>query len=281
MSKPFDIDPDARNRATALTGPAVLAGVSALALATLAGVLALPPSAPAQAQAVERPAPNVRKPEAGDRGGRSAPVPGDRPGGSQGGGANAQEQGPSLDFLGPHAEKPFAQAFQQGFPETPRQRAKVLSNLYAYLATAPDATSAAEIAAVIERVWLISGSDTISVLMERAMRAATLKQYDLSIRLLDAVVELAPDFPEGWNRRAFVHFMSDNRVRALGDLRRALALDPSHFKAMQGLAQIMKESDEKAAALKAYRKLREIHPFAEGLEESIRELEAEIEGQGI
>jgi len=235
-----------------------------------------PATLTALAQGAEPPAPNVRKPEPQDR--RLPAAPPARNGAPS---ADADQQEPSLDFLGPHADKPFAQAFQEGFPETPRQRAKVLSNLYAYLATAPDAASAQEIAAVIERVWLISGSDTISVLMERAVRAAALKQYDLAIELLDAVVELAPDFPEGWNRRAFVHFMSDNRVRAMGDLRRALALDPSHFKAMQGLAQIMKESDEKAAALKAYRKLREIHPYAEGVDESIRELEAEIEGQGI
>ncbi|MEL7049124.1 MAG: tetratricopeptide repeat protein, partial [Pseudomonadota bacterium] len=104
---------------------------------------------------------------------------------------------------------------------------------------------------------------------------------DLAMELLDAVVELAPDYAEGWNRRAFVNFLRDNPTGAAGDLRRVLALDPNHFKAMQGLAQILKDADQSKGALKAFRKLVEIHPFAEGAEDAIRELEIETEGQGI
>ena len=40
------------------------------------------------------------------------------------------------------------------------------------------------------------------------------------------VVDLAPDYTEAWNRRAYVHFVRNDIERALGDLRRTLALDP-------------------------------------------------------
>ena len=92
-------------------------------------------------------------------------------------------------------------------PKTPAEREKMLSDLYAHLATAGDEDSAKAVAEAIERVWVNSGSDTIDVLMERSMKAVGEKNYDLGLKLLDHVVALAPDFTEGWNRRAYVHYM--------------------------------------------------------------------------
>jgi hypothetical protein len=37
------------------------------------------------------------------------------------------------------------------------------------------------------------------------------KKVDLALKLLDSVVELAPDYTETWNRRAYVHFVQ--RIR--------------------------------------------------------------------
>jgi tetratricopeptide (TPR) repeat protein len=69
--------------------------------------------------------------------------------------------------------------------------------------------------------------------------------------------------------------------RALGDLRRTLALDPHHFKALDGLAQILREIGQKKAALKAFKELLEVHPYWSGAKQAIEELEREVEGQGI
>lgn len=168
-----------------------------------------------------------------------------------------------------------------GLPSTPEERDKVLSDLYAHLATADDEQSAQLIAHSIERIWLHSGSDTISLLMERAVKAAEDKRYDLAIDLLDAVVELAPDFAEGWNRRALVHYLRDELGPALGDLRRTLALEPNHFKALDGLVQILREMGEKKAALKALQQLLSVHPYWQGGNQALEELSREVEGQRI
>lgn len=168
-----------------------------------------------------------------------------------------------------------------GLPATPADRVRILEGLYAHLATADGEQSAQLIAQSIERIWLHSGSETVSVLMERAIRAAEEKRLDLAIQLLDAVVELAPDYAEGWNRRALVHYMRDDYALALGDLRRALALEPNHFKALDGLVQILREMGEKKAALKALQQLLAIHPHWQGGKQTLEELSREVEGQGI
>lgn len=164
-------------------------------------------------------------------------------------------------------------------PSTPAERTKLLSNLYAYLATAEDDKQAAPIAQAIERLWLFADSDTIGVLMDRGAKAIADKDYDLGLRFMDAVVDLAPDYAEGWNRRAYVHFLRNDVERMVGDLRRCLALEPNHFRALEGLAQVMRETGQKKAALKAYERLLEVHPNTPGLQDAIKELSRDVDGQ--
>jgi predicted Zn-dependent protease len=166
-------------------------------------------------------------------------------------------------------------------PKTPAERDRTLSDLYAQLATAEDEASAKAIADSVERIWLHSGSPTVDLLFGRAMQAISQKNYDLALTFIDHVVEQAPDFTEAWNRRAFVHFQRNQVALALGDLRRALALDSSHFKALDGLAQVLRDIGEKRAALAVLKRLHDVHPYWAGAAQAIEELTRDIEGQGI
>jgi tetratricopeptide (TPR) repeat protein len=174
-----------------------------------------------------------------------------------------------------------ARAVVPGAPSTMGQRNKALSDLYARLATADDHQSAKSISAAIERLWHYTGSDTISLMMERALGALQSKDAELSLRLLDSVVSLAPTFAEGWNRRAYVHYLQKDYGSALADLRRALTLDPNHFKALDGLGNVMRQIGRKDAALVAFRMLLDIHPFWSGAKQAVQELKRDVEGQDI
>ena len=190
-----------------------------------------------------------------------------------------------IPLLGAPLAVTAAQTPQAGrhssLPKTPEEREKALSDLYALLATADSEESAKAIADGIERVWLSSGSATVDLLMERAIKAIAEKKLDLALKLLDHVVELAPDFAEGWNQRGYVHFARNDLGRALGDLRRVLALDPNHFNSLDVLARILREIGQKKAALQAYRQLLDVYPFWPGARQAIDELSRDVEGQGI
>jgi tetratricopeptide (TPR) repeat protein len=183
------------------------------------------------------------------------------------------EQAPSSAPGGPLAGGKLA------MPSNSAERSKLLANLYAYLATAENSQQAQPIAQSIERLWLYTSSDTIALLMERAFRATTEKNLDLAIQLLDAVTSLAPDYAEGWNRRAYVHYLRNDVERMVGDLRRCLALEPNHYRALDGLAQVLRETGQKPAALKAYERLIEVHPNAPGAQDAIKELNRDVGGQ--
>ena len=170
---------------------------------------------------------------------------------------------------------------QDRLPKTADEKSKVLADLYAHLAAADSAETAKKVQSTIERLWGYSGSDTVALLMQRAAKALGAKDYDGAIKFMDYVVLLAPDYAEGFNRRAFIHFSRNDMPSAVGDLRRALALEPNHFKALDGLAQIWRQMGNSKAALSVVKQLLEVHPYWEGAAKMAEELAREVDGQGI
>lgn len=166
-------------------------------------------------------------------------------------------------------------------PATPEQIDKMLGDMFDKLAKAPDAETATRMAASLERLWAHAGTDTSMVLMERAATAQAQNKNELALRFLTVACELQPDYAELWNRRAFIYYTQNDIDRAVGDLRRVLALEPRHFKALEGLANILREQGNKRGALTAMKKLLEVYPLAPGVQQAHDELARDVEGQGI
>src|SRR5262245_60405313 len=85
-------------------------------------------------------------------------------------------------------------------------RAKNLDRLFEALKVAPSDESAKYIENRIWAIWLASPSDTANLLMGRAKTAIDAQDLDLAVKLLNAIIDIRPDFVEAWNRRATVHF---------------------------------------------------------------------------
>jgi tetratricopeptide (TPR) repeat protein len=156
-----------------------------------------------------------------------------------------------------------------------------LDTLFAALKIAPDDVSAKAIEDRIWALWLVSGSDTCTLLMTRVKEATDDKNLDLAIRLLDAVIALKPDYVEAWNRRATVHYLKQDYGHALADLRQVLAREPRHFGALSGLGLILQDIGDDKHALQAYRKALEIDPHLENIPEVVKTLSEKVEGRPI
>jgi tetratricopeptide (TPR) repeat protein len=163
----------------------------------------------------------------------------------------------------------------------PLDRPKVLGQLYEQLGKARDADAAAPVMEAIEELWRVSGSDTVDLLMSRAERFVTERDLDLALRILDATVDIAPEDAEVWHRRATVHFLQREHELALADLRRALNLDPKHYRAINDLGVVLEEMGAKKEALEAYRKALAVNPFLEQSRQAVEVLSRDVEGQDI
>jgi tetratricopeptide (TPR) repeat protein len=176
---------------------------------------------------------------------------------------------------GPAARPPAPEAPK---PET---RAETLKRLYDELAKTSDPAAAEPIVRSIEQIWLQTESPTAMLLLNRALIAAQEKNFDLALHFLDSVTELYPDWAEGFNRRAYIYVIKLDYGRALGDLRRVLALDPGNFRALEGLVQVLRTMGQDKAALDVVRTLLKAHPYSPGAQETLKELEEAVEGRGI
>jgi len=190
------------------------------------------------------------------------------PAGAEGGAENA----PGPNWVAPPNDPPR--------PEH-GERTYGLDTLFDALKVAPDAESAKAIENRIWALWMVSGSDTCNLLMVRAKMAADGKDYDLAITLLNAVVELKPDYVEGWNRRATIYYLKKDYAHSIADIREVLAREPRHFGALSGLGLILQEIGDDKHALEAYRRVLAIDPRQEHIAETVKSLSEKVEGRGI
>jgi tetratricopeptide (TPR) repeat protein len=156
-----------------------------------------------------------------------------------------------------------------------------LNTLFDALKIAPDEASAKAIEERIWAAWAVSGSDTCNLLMGRVKAASDDKDYDLAIKLLNAIVAIKPDYIEAYNERATVYFLRDDIAHALADLREVLRREPRHFGALAGLGLILQEIGDDRHALGAYRRALAIDPHLEHVGEVVKELTVKVEGRDI
>ena len=170
----------------------------------------------------------------------------------------------------------------KNLPHVQRGDAKVnLDRLFEALKIAPDEESAKYIEGRIWALWFASSSDTANLLMGRVKTAVDGKDLDLAIKLLDAVIDIRPDFVEAWNRRATVYYTKKDFGRALADIHEVLAREPRHFGALSGLGIILQELGDDKRALEVFRRALAVHPRLERIPDLVKKLSDKIDGRDI
>lgn len=170
-----------------------------------------------------------------------------------------------------------APAAQQAATETP----PTLDKLFDELRHERKEHAAARIADRIWERWRRSGSSSIDLLMQWSDDAMKAEKFSIALDFLDRVTVLQPDYAEGWNRRATVHFMMKNFRKSMADIDQTLRIEPRHFGALSGMGQILKDTGQKELALRAYERVLAIYPMMRSAQNEVATLSEELAGQGI
>ncbi|MFK7944174.1 MAG: hypothetical protein AB8B85_14850 [Paracoccaceae bacterium] len=133
----------------------------------------------------------------------------------------------------------------------------------------------------INTIWNKSGSDSMDLLARRADKAMATKDYETALLHLDDLTRLAPDFAEGWNKRATVYFLQEEYGPSLDNIARTLRLEPRHFGALSGLGIILDRLGDSEGALAAFRRASRLHPNLDGAQEGIKKLSREVDGERL
>jgi Flp pilus assembly protein TadD len=149
------------------------------------------------------------------------------------------------------------------------------------LSQAKDAREARPLERELRARWAHSTSPSADLLLRRADQAMRAHDNNTARTIVQKLTDIAPDFAEAWHRRATLASEKEDFADAIDSLRHVLALQPKHFIAIAELAEILEQFGDKPRALKAYRAAKGLDPYIEGLDDRIRALTKEIEGQRI
>lgn len=192
---------------------------------------------------------------------------------------------PAQEFEEPGPEEPLPVPEENLAPQPPVYDDVPLSaeteqphidELFEKLKKAQDDRYAKTIADGIWSEWFRSGSATVDLMMGWANDAYDEKKYNVALDFLDQVVIRAPEFAEGWNRRATLHYSMDNFAKSMTDIRKVLEIEPRHFGALAGMATILERTGNKEAALRAWLRALEVYPAMSSAQDAVIRLSDEL-----
>jgi tetratricopeptide (TPR) repeat protein len=162
-----------------------------------------------------------------------------------------------------------------------KNRAERLDDLFSELKREPNQRKAKQLAGRIAVSWTRSGSATANALMAWSRQAMQDGRHSSSFELINQVIVLLPDYAEGWNRRATLHYVMQNYVKSMADIERTLALEPRHFGALVGMASILTALGEEDKAIKVYERVLSLYPANRNAQASMIKLLQKLEKSEI
>jgi tetratricopeptide (TPR) repeat protein len=131
------------------------------------------------------------------------------------------------------------------------------------------------------QMWCQSGNADVDALLVEGVEAIERSDLAEAERVFTRIVARAPDFAEGWNKRATVRYLAENYEGSIADCEATLARKPHHFGALsgQGLCHAALGQHRQAADL--FRRTLAVHPHLDAARRNLRLALAEaVKGNG-
>ena len=119
-------------------------------------------------------------------------------------------------------------------------------------------------------IWSIADNQETQIIFDEANQFMGVGELDNAIELLTKVVKQSPEFAEGWNKRATVYFLKGELNKSISDIEKTLNLEPRHFGALDGLAEIYLMQDDLVGAAVIYRRILEIIPSSKKSQDRLK-----------
>lgn len=164
-------------------------------------------------------------------------------------------------------------------PAAADQDSPLLPPLFEQLQSAGSHAEAVEAEREIWKIWSLPDNRAASAPFAQgviSMNSGRLKQ---ALGYFTEVTDTAPEFAEGWNKRATVAYYMGDHETSVRDIQKTLALEPRHFGALSGLAMIYEAEGLEAQALDVLIQVKEIHPTMPGLDAQMEALRKAIEAK--
>ena len=161
-----------------------------------------------------------------------------------------------------------------------------LDKLFSQLKNSKNLSSAQIVEKKIWEIWTIHPSDDrrgfrLTELLTQGSRLMNIGELGKAYELFTKIIEVEPDWPEAWNKRATVLYLMNRYQSSLDDIKITLVLEPRHFGALSGRALNYIELKQYEKAIQSYKAAQKIYPLLDSATKMIPELEDLINDQAV
>ena len=141
----------------------------------------------------------------------------------------------------------------------------------------PDENTRDQAEQALWRIWARSGDPEVDRLYQTGIEQMNAGDLQQGIVTFTRIIELKPDFAEGWNKRATLYFLAGELRKSLADCDEVMKRNPYHFGALSGYALIYIRLEYYDRALEYSRRALEVNPNMDGVRRNIDLLERLLE----
>ena len=153
-----------------------------------------------------------------------------------------------------------APALAQPCPPPPDHSAQ-LAELFAEARAMETGQGAQDLSRRMWELWADAPDERAQAALDSGMRKRANYDFLGAKEEFDRLIEYCPDYAEGWNQRAFVHYLSHDFPAALQDLNAALERSPDHVAALSGRALTLMALDRFDEARDDIARALELNPW--------------------
>ena len=167
-----------------------------------------------------------------------------------------------------------------------KNRNAKLNQLFEQLKNSTNNSVAVEIENKIWKIWSIHPSDDrrgyrLTELLAQGSNLMSRGELVKAYKTFSIIVDNAPDWAEGWNKRATVLYLMGKYEDSLNDIDEVLKRESRHFGALSGRGLVHIELKNYEKAVQSYQEVQKIYPSMSSPKIMIPQLKTLIEEKYI
>ena len=157
-----------------------------------------------------------------------------------------------------------------------------LNKLFEQLKKSNNSSIAFEIEMKIWNIWSTHPThDSLTQSLVKGSGLMSKGELEAAYKIFSTIIESAPDWAEGWNKRATVLYLMGRYQESLKDIDEVLKRESRHFGALSGQGLVQTELKNYEKAIKSYQAVQTIYPSIRAAKVMIPQLKKLIKDNAI
>ena len=157
-----------------------------------------------------------------------------------------------------------------------------LNQLFEQLKKSNNTSLAFEIEMKIWNIWSTHPThDSLTQSLAKGSGLMSKGELEAAYKIFSTIIESAPDWAEGWNKRATVLYLMGRYQESLKDIDEVLKRESRHFGALSGQGLVQTELKNYEKAIKSYQAVQKIYPSIRAAKVMIPQLRKLIKEEAI